>query len=349
MSERLLTRRRFVQVAGVGTALGIAGGSRLSGGRAADSGDSPLFRFLQWNDVHVDATQPPGYRLANKKMAYLVDWANANQRSPSPDLVIGVGDMIHGGVLAGLGPDIEQLMPLLAGLKPAFYPVIGNHENVQQEGDPSYEAPFCKAFGEDRSNYTVKHKGLLFVMLNDSGAPMSNSSDVGKRRNDWFADILEGTPDVPKIICCHIPLVPIRDEPVLKKSFGFISYVADDKRLLALVDEHADSIVAVLSGHLHLTGVVIRNGVRHIVISGTASYPCDFASYDVFPDRIRVRVQSVPEDLLTRDTNIHGKPRHKVDYTDAAHPTHESYIKGNPSERDFEIALPVGKTVAQPR
>ena len=349
MSDRPLTRRRFVRVAGVGAALGIACGSRPSDGGAADSDDRPLFRFLQWNDVHVDATQPPGYRLANSKMAYLVDWANASKRSTRADLVIGVGDMIHGGTLSSLGPDIERLMPLLAGLKPAYYPVIGNHENVQQEGNPTHEAPFCRAFGEDRSNYTLNHKGLLFVMLNDSGAPNSNSGDVGRRRNEWFAGVLDNTPDVPKIVCCHIPLVPIRDEPVLKKSFGFISYVAGDKRLLDLVDEHGDSIIAVLSGHLHLTGVVVRNGVHHIAVSGSASYPCDFASYDVFSDRIRVRVHGMPEDLLTHDTNIHGKPRHQVDYTDTAHSTHESYIKGNVSERDFEMALPTGKTVTEPR
>ena len=180
--------------------------------------------------------------------------ANAKQRSARADLVIGVGDMVHGGEPASLGPDTERLMPLLAGLKPVYYPVIGNHENVQQEGNPSYEAAFRKAFGEDRSNYTVNHKGLLFVMLNDSGAPNSNSRDVGKRRNQWLAGILESTPEVPKIICCHIPLVPIRDEPVLKESFGFSSYTAHDERLLGLVDEHAGSIVAVLSGHLHLTG-----------------------------------------------------------------------------------------------
>lgn len=105
------------------------------------------------------------------------------------------------------------------------------------------------------------------------------------------------------------------------------------------MDEHADSIVAVLSGHLHLTGVVVRKGVHHVSVSGTASYPCDFASFDVFPDRIRMRLHSLPAKLQTPDTNIHGRRRHKVDFTDATHPTPESYVRGNPSERDVEIAL----------
>jgi len=176
-------------------------------------------------------------------------------------------------------------------------------------------------------------------MLNNSGSPSSNSGAVGRRRRDWLRSVLDTSTERPKIICCHIPLVPIRDEQVLRKSFGFSSYAAQDEHLLSLVDQHANSIVAVLSGHLHLTGVVLRNGVHHVSISGTASYPCDFASYDVFPDRLRLRAHTLPKELLTPETNIHGRPRHKIDYADDAHPTHASYLKGNLSERALDIAL----------
>lgn len=337
MSKRL-TRRRFVRVAGVGAAAGTIGLSHVLSSQASDTGEKPVFRFLQWNDVHIDETEPPDYQLANEKMKYLVDWAN-QEGEFRPDLVIGVGDMVHGGGLASLAPDTHLQRELLADLTVPFYPVIGNHENQQQEGSPEYEAAFHEAFGKGRGNYTLNHKGVLFVMFNDSGAPMSNSKDVGGRRNAWLRGVLEESEGVPKILCCHIPLIPIREEAVLTKSFGFISYAAKDPQLLSLVDEHAESIVAVLSGHLHLTGVVVRKGVHHVSVSGTASYPCDFASFDVFPDRVRMRIHSLPERLQTPDTNIHGRRRHKVDFTDASHPTPESYVRGNASERDVEIAL----------
>ena len=339
MPDGRLTRRGFVQAAGVGMALQAVGQNDVPMSRGDEPEEKPQFRFMQWNDVHVDETQPPGYRLANEKMQYLVDWVNDADRLPRCDFVIGIGDMIHGGVLESLAPDIRLQEKLLADLKVPFYPVMGNHENVQQEGDAGHEAAFREAFGDDRTNYTLKHKGLLFVMLNNSGAPSSNSSAVGRRRNEWFRSVLDDSADLPTIVCCHIPLVPLRDEPVLSKSFGFSSYVARDQQLLGLVDQHAKSIAAVLSGHLHLTGVVVRHGVHHICTAGTASYPCDFASYDVFRDRIRLHVHSLPESLLTSDTNIHGRPRHQVDYTDSGHPTHESYVKGNRSERNLEIVL----------
>ena len=128
---------------------------------------------------------------------------------------------------------------------------------------------------------------------------------------------------------------------MLKKSFHWDSHIAHDDELLKLVDAHSDQILAVLAGHLHLTAARQRNGVYHVVVSGTASYPCDFAAYEVFEDHIGVRMYSLPEQLLTPDTDNHGKAcfLHTIDYTDDAHPTHESYLKGNPSERAFDIRL----------
>ena len=75
LSNRL-TRRRFVRVVSVGAALGTIGHDCLRSGQASDERKTPLFRFLQWNDVHIDETQPSDYRLANEKMKYLVEWAN---------------------------------------------------------------------------------------------------------------------------------------------------------------------------------------------------------------------------------------------------------------------------------
>jgi hypothetical protein len=52
-------------------------------------------------------------------------------------------------------------------------------------------------------------------------------------------------------------------------------------------------------------------------------------------------MMGLPEGLRTPDTDNHGKAcsLHQVDYTDADHVTHEAYIRGNPSERSFDIPL----------
>ncbi|MGW8255999.1 MAG: metallophosphoesterase family protein [Thermoguttaceae bacterium] len=309
-----------------------------------DAAEQPQLRFVQWNDTHVSPT-PSAYIKANEKLDYLIATANAGTPSlPKPDFVIGVGDIINGdNGIASLWADFAWLKPRLAGLTRRFYPVVGNHED-EGVANQEKQAPYKAMFGEGFLNYTFQAGGIQFVVLDNSGISVS---PIGARRarDKWLRDTLDQS-DSPVIICCHVPLTPIREEAVLKKSFGFPSYIAYDKALLNLVDSHADRIIAVLSGHLHLTGVVQRKGVYHICPSGTASYPCDFATYDVFRDRIQVRMHSVPKELLTPQTDIHGPPRWKTPYTDAKHTTHETYIRGNPNERDFEIRLDGKKRLA---
>jgi 3',5'-cyclic AMP phosphodiesterase CpdA len=312
------------------------GVKKSNGHRAA--AEKPLLRFVQMNDTHISPT-PSAYTLANEKLDYLVHALNAATYFPVPDFVIGLGDMVNGGGLSSLTPDLTLLKTKLAALKCPYYPVMGNHEDAQREGDAEYQAPYIAAFGADRVNYTFRAGGMQFVVVDDSGAPKSNQTSSGLARNQWVRRVFEASPRVPIILCCHIPLVPLREPAVLKQSFGFVSEFAHDDDLLKLVDLHSDRIVAVLSGHLHLTGVLERNGVHHISVSGTASYPCDFACYEVFADRLKVWIQSLPAEYLTPLTDIHGKPRHETDYFDASHSTHESYIRGTPWERTLEVRL----------
>ena len=334
-----LSRRCFLKAAAAGATASLAGCAfKASDGRMLGA-KKPLLRFVQLNDTHVSATPATTYALANEKLDYLIGAINAGTHCPVPNFVLGIGDLVHGGSLASLAPDFAVLRPKLARLQRPFHPVMGNHENVQREGDPQYESAYVAAFGADRVNYTFKGGPIRFVVLNNSGAPASNRQSAGQARNRWLRGVLESSPPIPVILCCHIPLVPVREEAVLKQSFGFGSYIAHDDELLGLVDAHADRIVAVLSGHLHLTGVAQRRGVHHIVVSGPASYPCDFASYELFADHLRVRMRSLPREYLTPATKLHGLRRHNIDYTDADHITHERYIRGNPQERDFEIRL----------
>ncbi|NLE39355.1 MAG: hypothetical protein GX621_15145, partial [Pirellulaceae bacterium] len=273
MTMQNFSRRGFVKIVAGGATLGILGARDLPWARAEESaqpGEEPRFRFVQWNDIHIDVTPSRATRRADEKLKYLIEWLNAPERASHYDFVLGIGDLIHGGDPESLAADTRRLKQLLGDLKIPLYPTLGNHENVGKEGDPAFESPFCEAFGLDRTNYAVRHKGWLFVMLNNSGDPRSRGTDVARWRNDWFRDLLKGSSDTPKFVCCHIPLTPIREKHVLAKSFGFTSssFFAQDDELLDLVDEHADSVVAVLSGHLHLTGVVRRKGVHHICLAG---------------------------------------------------------------------------------
>jgi 3',5'-cyclic AMP phosphodiesterase CpdA len=340
-----LTRREFLGVAGGAAAVGLLTPLAGLSDTPAAADKKPLLRFVQINDTHVQAHAPPAYKLANEKLRHLVAAFNKGTYFPRPDFVLGIGDIISGGSLKAIQRDYALLRPILAELKCPFYPVMGNHEDRQQEGKPEYVALFAENYGGRKPNYTFQQGGIEFVVFDDSGATPANRTEVGRERRRWLRQTLEAA-TLPVILCCHIPLVPVRDNAVLGKSFGFKSWVLDDDELLKLVDAHADRILAVLSGHLHLTGMVRRKGVYHISISGTGSYPCDFAVYEVYADRIHVRVLGLPKELTTPETNLHGRPRHKTDYIDAAHPTPLSYVSGNASERTFDI--PRNRTARHP-
>lgn len=300
---------------------------------------APLCSFLQINDAHVHAGAPGrgGYEKTSEKLRWLVEAAVSGRHFPRPEFVVGIGDLIDGERIEALAPDLRLLRETLKPLRVPFYPVVGNHEVVQREGNPKYEQAYREAFGNDRVNYTFTQGGMLFIALNNSGACCVGPTVV-KARNDWLRRELERAPGVPKIILCHIPLIPLREEAVLAKSFGFRSSMDRDGETLKIVEAH-DSVIAVLSGHLHLTGVAKRKGVFHISIAGTASYPCDYALYTIFPDRIEATVRQLPADLVTPKTNIHGKPRYPHDFVDGRHPTPWQYVAGLADERTFTIPL----------
>jgi hypothetical protein len=151
--------------------------------------------------------------------------------------------------------------------------------------------------------------------------------------------LLQERPEVPKILVSHIPLVCVREREILAESFGFLSYRCLERELLDLVESPGSNVKLLISGHLHLTGMVERSGIKHLVTAGTASFPHDYALVEIANDSIQVEVRPLPEALHNPASNIHGPPRYEQGYTDTAHPTHEDYLRGSATERSFKIPL----------
>ncbi len=308
-----------------------------------------VFRFIQVNDLHVqnESTRylkqriAPTYAGANTRALWFKEAVLARQFFPEVDFVLSNGDMIHGNTLEGVKQDMDFFhRHFYSDFPLPIYPVMGNHENVQKEGDPVFEGPYVQAFGKDRINYSFVHKGLHFIVINNSGSWSVNDKDILDYRLKSLGQFLDMHPALPKIVCCHIPLVSIRSKEILAKSFGFASYCAKEQEIGDLIKQYNNNkVLAVLSGHLHISGMVNLNAVNHVVLSGLASYPHDMAMYSVYSDRIEVEFLRVPSDLLQPETNIHGAKRFGVDYTDDLHPDYSSYIMGNAQERRFSIPI----------
>ena len=316
---------------------------------SADSQNSAVFRFVQVNDLHIQNDHSryvstssnrvgPTYEGANDRAFWLLQSLKKDAFFKGIDFVLGIGDLVHGQQLEAIKYDLDFFATHFYKDFPIpLYPAIGNHEIIQREGDPVYEAPYKDLFGKDKVNYSFLHKGIHFIVINNAGSHSVKDTGILNFRLTALERMLKEHPDKPKIVCCHIPLIPIRQNEVLAKSFGFSSYYTKEAEVLDLVEKH--KVLAVLAGHLHISGMIVKNSVYHVVVSGLASYPHDMALYTVYKDRIDVALFRVPSDLLVPRTNIHGASRFGLDYTDNLHQDYTTYIMGQTSERYFSISL----------
>lgn len=267
-----------------------------------------------------------------------------------PDFVILAGDIIQGTKLKFLQPECELAKEILHELKCPYYTVVGNHENLNTEANPRFLNAYKRTFGWNRVNYSFVHKGFHFILFDNSNG-LGTAKAVTINRNNWLKKTLDEYPTHPKIIVCHIPLVSFREERILKESFGFINYKLFGDNTFQIVQNHSDRIIAVLNGHVHLTGVVKTNNsflafifpedddIYHISPSGLASYPSHYAYYKVYENRLDVKMIQVDNELVDPSTNIHGKPFLEKDYIDSDHKSPENYVSGNVEERAFSIPI----------
>jgi len=300
----------------------------------------PRFRFLQVNDTHYQSPQAkvisPTYTAANGRVHWWCDAIRSGGIFPPVDFVLHLGDMTHQHS-QDRRQELRAFKALLDTLPIPTYTVVGNHDNVQGEGDGEKEAPYREVFGE-HFDYAFTHKGLGFVVVDTSGTGMPTlRAERVRRRRERLQGHLAGLQAQPVIVCSHIPLVPMREQPVLAKSFGFISHFVREPDVLEVVKSHREQVVAVLSGHLHLSGVVWDDGIAHIDVCGTASYPHDLALHTVYENCLVTRLVRMPSTLLEPSTNIHGAHRHGLDFIDASHDDYTRYLMGNAEERDLVI------------
>src|SRR3989339_422745 len=347
MLKPKLSRKNFLKLVGSFGALTLISRAKRAYGLIQSD---PLFSFVVAPDIHVqhpDSAVAPNisYPFVEEKFNAIISDINNGAQFPTPDFFMAPGDMVHGGLLELLAPDHQKYAEMLATLTIPHYPGVGNHENKQYQGIAAYEAAYKSTFGSDKLNYTFTHGGVMFIVLDNSGYIL-DSHAAAIARDTWLQTLLQNNPSIPKIIACHIPLIPLREESVLAASFGFTSYKMRTTKMLNIIEGYSDSVIAIFTGHLHLTGVKLRNSIYHIGVSGTASYPCHYGHVKVFSDHIDIKMYKPPQTYVDHSRNIHGIPRYTFDYTDADHTTGEAYVAGNPDEQEFTIALPVSKQIS---
>jgi Calcineurin-like phosphoesterase len=303
--------------------------------------DSPRLRFYQWNDLHISATREP-YPGAAQRRRWALDCALGRQTGfAKPDFILSLGDLIDGGPEArqrtgDFAKLREELLDPLGDLP--LLPCVGNHENDHRESEPAFSVEYEQCFGPHRRNYAFQTCGVTFVVIDTSGAELP-AGDATAARNSFARRALNRFADGPLVVVSHAPLLYVRDPKVLAQSFGLPNWHLVDPQLRQIVAGHAQRVIAVISGHLHLSGMAEQDALVQIVPCGVGGYPADMAAYELYEDRLEVRFHTPPTDLLDKRGDIHGPPRYQQSFTDSEHSTHEAYLWGNANERSKTIRL----------
>jgi predicted phosphodiesterase len=289
------------------------------------------------NDAHLREGEDPDNSYG--KLSEVVA-AVLGQSRAFPDVLVLGGDMFHEFSESAL----ERLNLFLAPLEGALRLAVPGNHDMTAAAACLRDGPSADLLNELDCG-AMTYRGVRFVLLNNAQAA---PTPWKRRRDAWLAAELAAHAALPKLIVCHVPLLPMRQPEVLAASFNFPTWVDPDAPggPLELIERHRKSVIAVLSGHLHLTARVERNGIHHIVPSGSLSWPHDACLIEFYGHQA---VVSMVGPILPPDpgslgrfpwgNGIHERLDPALAFTDDKHPDSATYMRGTTDEREWTIAF----------
>ena len=238
-----LRRREFL--AGSGGALLAAACGRAA---AAEQAGKPLVTFAVVSDSHLGKGGDGPARV----LAQVVDEINA---SPA-EFTLFLGDLVDTG--AKNEAQYPKWLEIAKGIKRPFYPIPGNHDPVE----------FFKKYVRAEADYAFDHKGLRFVLFNDS-EPSTHDGVVTPEQLKWLAaQVGDAAAKRSRVFfCAHVAAHPNRHPDV-----GWWVRKGEKELEALLLARGGSPILAFLSGHFHcgLRGWSDRGGVHEIVFPALA-------------------------------------------------------------------------------
>lgn len=177
--------------------------------------------------------------------------ADVGVLDPSPEFIAVTGDLVdtlYEPVDLSLGSRIDAVKQVLATATKPVEAVLGNHD-YYMEDDPQFilvedRAARDQLFREQLQiepwYYTI-HGGMKFIYINTMQGDLWNISmglngSAGKEQLEWLDQLLSD--GVPAVLFMHHPPSTVLEE--------------DEFTLDSVIQKHADNVLAVFAGHLHL-------------------------------------------------------------------------------------------------
>lgn len=228
-------------------------------------------KFVQIADAHVSASS----EYSQKVLKSAVDDINSQQ---GISFVVFTGDNINNPTEENL----RTFVKIASKLKVPYYVAVGNHD-VYKSKDMSkvryYEIlrESHLLYPQRASNYEFHKDGFIFLVVD--GAKEVIPGAVGYYKKDtlaWLDKILSQNSKKSVIIFQHFPVeYPDGAENRLKTHK---TYKVEDYR--AVLEKH-HNVLAVVSGHFHLNGETMKDGVYHISTPALIGLPQSYKIIDI--------------------------------------------------------------------
>lgn len=157
--------------------------------------------------------------------------------------------------------NLEAFVRKINQLKVPYYLVMGDHDLYKQGGmSKTNYIEIIKNnnffYRPSTPSYVFKKNGFVFIVVD--GAKEVIPGAIGYYRDDtlaWLDQQLTKYANQPVIIFQHYPLV----EPKKHKSHR----VLNPEKYYAVLEKH-NNVIAMISGHYHVNGEKMENGIYHI-------------------------------------------------------------------------------------
>jgi 3',5'-cyclic AMP phosphodiesterase CpdA len=242
MNPGALSRREFMQLAGLGGVVLVSGCASTPGaGSAAATTD---FYFVQLSDCHWGFDEAPINPDAKGTLKKAV--AAVNGMSIPPDFIMFTGDLTH----TTDDPRerrrrMAEFRDIVAALK------VKNVRYIPGEHDASLDngKAFKEYFGD--THYTFDHKGVHFIVIDNVSDP---TAAIGDEQLQWLAADLDKQPrDSRIVVFTHRPLFDLYPQ------WGWAT--RDGAKAIALLQMHDN--VTVFYGHIHQENHFMTGNVAH--------------------------------------------------------------------------------------
>ncbi len=250
------TRRDFLRLAGLGTAVVVSGFATRAAARAvpgaalgAARAESHDFYFVQLSDTHWGFEGPAINPDAGGTLEKAV--AAVNGLDEAPDFVVFTGDLTHTTDDAGVRRDrmrgFQDIVGKLRARK--VYYMAGEHDAALDEGEA-----FQRHFG--KLHYSFDHKGIHFVVLDNVSDP---AAIVGEKQLAWLKrDLARVGKHHPIVVFTHRPLFDLAPD---------WDWATRDGR--AVIDALLPySNVTVFYGHIHQENHHATEHIEHHAAKG---------------------------------------------------------------------------------